>query len=108
MIRFHLDENVDHAIANGLLRRGINVTTSTDAGLLHASDKEQLAFASEHRRVIITHDQDFLRLHASGMEHAGIAYCRHRSRTISEIISALVIIHDCLTPGEMQGQVEFL
>ena len=33
-IRFHLDEHVAHAIAEGLRRRGVDVTTTTDAGLL--------------------------------------------------------------------------
>ncbi|HEX5102520.1 MAG TPA: hypothetical protein VFV87_01835 [Pirellulaceae bacterium] len=34
MLRFHLDAQVDHAIARGLEARGIDVTTTTDAGLL--------------------------------------------------------------------------
>ncbi len=29
-IKFHLDENVSNAIANGLRMRGINVTTSVE------------------------------------------------------------------------------
>ena len=29
MIRFHLDENVGNAIADGLRRRGIDVTTTS-------------------------------------------------------------------------------
>ena len=35
-IRFHLDEHVAHAVADGLRRLGIEVTTTTDAGLLGA------------------------------------------------------------------------
>ncbi len=37
-IQFHLDENVDPAIADGLRRRGISVTTTRDAGLVGARD----------------------------------------------------------------------
>ena len=44
-IRFHLDENVDGAIAEGLRRRSIDVTTTPDVGLIGASDEEQVAFA---------------------------------------------------------------
>jgi hypothetical protein len=40
VIRFHLDENVDLAIASGLRRRGIDVTTSKEAGLIGASDSD--------------------------------------------------------------------
>jgi hypothetical protein len=44
-IRFHLDEHVASAIAEGLRRRGIDVTTTADAGLLDAPDEDHLAFA---------------------------------------------------------------
>ena len=44
-IRFQLDEDVPHAVAGGLRRRGIDVATTTDADLLEASDLEQLARA---------------------------------------------------------------
>jgi hypothetical protein len=39
-IRFHLDENCSHAIAAGLRRRGIDVTTTPEAGLLGAGDAD--------------------------------------------------------------------
>ena len=44
-IRFHCDEQVERAIAEALRRRGIDVTTTPEAGLLGAADEEQLAFA---------------------------------------------------------------
>ncbi|WP_256366914.1 hypothetical protein [Anabaena sp. UHCC 0253] len=33
-IKFHLDENVSNAIASGLRKRGINVTTTPEQGLI--------------------------------------------------------------------------
>jgi uncharacterized protein with PIN domain len=59
-IRFHLDENVDPAIADGLRRRGVDVTTTQEAGLLRSSDEEQLAFVISEGRILVTHDEDFL------------------------------------------------
>ena len=53
-IRYHLDENVNHAIAHGLRLRGIDVTTATDAELLRATDEEHLAFAARTGRVLVT------------------------------------------------------
>jgi hypothetical protein len=41
-IRFHLDEHMDAAIAIGLRRRGIDVTTTNEAKLLRASDRNRL------------------------------------------------------------------
>jgi len=39
-----LDENVNGAIADGLRRRGLDVTTTPEEGLIGADDEEQLAF----------------------------------------------------------------
>jgi hypothetical protein len=60
VIRFHLDENVNHAIANGLRERGVDVTTSTDAQLIAAADEDQLFFATRDGRVLFTHEPIFL------------------------------------------------
>lgn len=106
-IRFHLDENVDHAVARGLRLRGIDATTSTDAALIGATDEEQLAHAHREGRVLITHDPDLLALHATQMEHSGIVFCPQDARPIGTLVQHLCLIHDCLTPDEMRGQVEF-
>jgi hypothetical protein len=73
-LRFHLDENVHGAVANGLQLRGIDATTAHDVGLIGASDEEHLAFALSQTRVLVTHDDDFLRLASSG-----VPVCRVRS-----------------------------
>lgn len=74
-LRFHLDESVDPAVANGLRGRGADVTTSQNASLLQASDQRQLAFCLAEQRILVTHDEDFLALARGGIEHGGIAYC---------------------------------
>ena len=73
-IQFHLDENCHRAVAEGLRRRGIEVTTTPEAGLLSATDEQQLAYCHRESRVLFTQDHDFLRLHAAGVSHSGIAY----------------------------------
>ena len=108
VIRFHLDEHVDHAIAAGLRQRGIDATTSMDAGLLEADDEDHVAFALRENRVIITNDADFLRLHQRGTEHAGIAYCAPGSRSVGHIIRYLALMHACMPEEEMRGRVEYL
>ena len=77
-IKFHLDENVSNAIAQGLRMRGVDVTTSPEFGLIGASDEEQLAHAFSQKRVIFTFDDDFLRLAATGIAHCGIIYARQQ------------------------------
>jgi hypothetical protein len=104
-IRYHLDENCAGAIATALRRRGIDVTTSAEAGLLGALDPQQIAFALPLGRVIFTQDGDFLGIHGSGIPHAGIAYCPKDTRTIGEIIDSLVLIWEICDPEEMRNHV---
>jgi predicted nuclease of predicted toxin-antitoxin system len=103
-----LDEQISARIAAGLRRRNIDVTTAADAGLAGANDVAQLEFAVSSGRVLVTHDADFLRLHAGGTAHSGIAYCRQGAASIGELLRYLVLIHDLLSPEEMAGRVEFL
>lgn len=107
-IRFHLDEPVAGAVALGLRARSIDVTTARDVGLAGASDDEQLAFAVTHGRVLVTHDADFLRLHAEGRSHAGIVFCHQRTATVGGLIRGLALIHAILSAGDMTNHVEFL
>lgn len=107
-IRFHLDENISQAIANGLRRRGINVTTTPEESLIGKLDEEQLAFAVSQKRVIFTQDTDFLRLHQQGVSHYGIAYCQQRSKSIGEIVQSLVLIWQVLEVHEMMNHLEYL
>jgi hypothetical protein len=108
VIRFHLDEHVDHAIAHALRRRGVDVTTSGEARLLGATDEEQLEFAGVSGRVIVTHDADFLRMHQQGVPHSGIVYAAPGSQDVGAIVRFLCLLHDCLDAQQMTGAVEFL
>ena len=107
MIRLHLDENVDYAIAHGLRVRGIDVTTTTDADLIAAPDPAHIAFALTENRVVFTQDQDFLRHHQAGEEHAGIVYSKQGAHSIGELVRFLHFLSDCLDPEDIRGQVEF-
>ncbi|MGI8978018.1 MAG: DUF5615 family PIN-like protein [Pirellulaceae bacterium] len=108
MLRFHLDEHVDHAIAHGLRRRQIDVTTTTDAELLAARDEEHVEFALREGRVIFTNDADFLRLAALGVLHSGIVYCPAEDSRIGEVVRYLALLNDCLSPEEVANKIEYL
>lgn len=107
-IRFHLDECCDPAIADGLRLRGINVTTSQEAGLLRADDEEQAAYGLAQNRVVLTHDTDFLRLQAEGIIHAGIAFCHKDTLSMGEIIKRLVLIWEVYEFEDLADRVEYL
>lgn len=106
-IRFHLDEHVDPAIASALRRAGIDVTTTKEAGLRTHDDVAHLRFAREEGRVIVTRDQDFLRLASRPLDHAGIVFYT-ADESIREIIEGLILIYEVMLPSEMKGYVEYL
>jgi predicted nuclease of predicted toxin-antitoxin system len=108
VLRFHLDENVDPAVADGLRLRGGDITTAADATLTGAEDSEQFRFALSQGRVIVTHDDDFLKIAAAGGAHAGIVYCRPQKKSVGEIVRYLEPMAACLTPDEMVGKIEFM
>lgn len=108
MIRFHLDENCPSVIGAALRKRGIDVSTTAESGLCSASDEEQLAYATRTGRVLVTFDYDFLRLHATGIQHCGIVYCAPLRRTIGEIIRTLVLVAELMHPDEMRQHLEFM
>jgi hypothetical protein len=107
-IRFHLDGNFARAIAQGLTRRGIDVTTTPEEGLMGAIDEKHATYCLAERRVLFTRDQDFLRLDAAGVERAGIAFCAKDTKSIGEIIHRFVLIWEFYEPGGMAGRVEYL
>ena len=73
-LRFHLDENCDPRIAVGLRLHGVDITTTSEAKLLEASDAEHLAHASAEKRGIITEDTDFLRMMVAGQGSPGVIF----------------------------------
>ena len=104
-IKFHLDENVNPAIARVLRGRGIDVTTTPEVGLVGANDVEQIQFVKTEGRVVFTHDVDFLRVK---IDHAGILYCGQGRRAIGKIIQWLILIWQILDSGDMENMVEFI
>jgi len=103
-----LDENIDPAIADALRRKGIDVTTTVEAGLRGRDDQTQLALATSQGRVLVTHDSDFLRLAKTDSDQPGIAYCSKAALSVGEMIRSLILIHEVLTPEEISGRVEYL
>jgi predicted nuclease of predicted toxin-antitoxin system len=107
-IRFLLDEHLPRAIAQAPRRRGVDVLTAAEAGLLGSPDLEYLTYAVAEQRVLVTRDSDFLRLHEQQATHAGIAYCTHRARTVGQLVNSLLLMHELLDADEMAGRVEYL
>ena len=107
VIRFYLDEHIDPDIADGLRRRNIDVITTNEAGLNHATDEIQLAFAHSESRVTVTRDADFLALNANGVLHSGIVFLHSKRKSIGRCILGLAHLWRTTTAEEMVGRVQF-
>jgi hypothetical protein len=107
-IRFYFDEHIPIAIARELRRQGIDVLTVQDAGRIGLPDLEQLIFAAQQNRVMVTMDSDFILLAARGIPHAGIAFARPGSRSIGDLVQGLILIYQVLNPDQMRNQIEYL
>jgi predicted nuclease of predicted toxin-antitoxin system len=106
-IKFYTAEHIPKTVADGLRRRGVDVLTTQEAGMLGVSDEEQLAFAANQGRVFLTGDDDFFRLHAQGIQHVGIVYT-NRQTPIGQIIRGLMLIYEVLDASDMQNHIEYV
>src|SRR4051812_15298821 len=95
-IAFYMDENIDGAIAQGLRRRGVDVITIQEDGLMSASDPVMLDRALALGRIVFTHDDDFLRetqrRQATGESFAGVAYAHLQGPGIGRCIADLELM----------------
>jgi len=107
-IRYLVDEHVAKAVATGLRKRGIDAITIAEASLLGAEDEDLLAFGKEKSRVMVTQDQDFLRLAAEAKgDHLGIVYAP-QGRAIGELVRLLDLLAQVSDAEEMRGRVEYI
>ncbi|WP_119841361.1 DUF5615 family PIN-like protein [Salinibacter ruber] len=102
-----MDEHIPSVVAEGLRQRGIEVRTLVEMDRLGVQDKEYLAHARRDGRVLVTHDDDFLRLTAEGASHAVIVYVP-RERSIGDIVRGLVRIARASSEEELHQQIRFL
>ncbi len=75
---------------------------------MSAKDENHISYGLTSGRVIFTQDEDYLRMHASGIRHGGIAFCHQQTRSIGQVIAGLLLIWEALEPGQMAGRVEYL
>ena len=108
VILYHLDEHIPRAVADGLGRRGIDVSTTVEAGLRSATDEAHIAYARTQGRVMVTCDRDFLVLASRGQAHAGIVYYPYGRYPVGEVIRRLVRLWEQHSAEDMVNRVEFL
>jgi predicted nuclease of predicted toxin-antitoxin system len=103
-LRFLLDEDMSPRVAEGLRARGVDAISVHEVGRgnRRVPDEEQLRYAADHNRVLVTYNRsDFEALDVQwrrqGRQHAGILWCLERTlprHAIGELIRALQVVAD--------------
>ncbi|MGC1305768.1 MAG: DUF5615 family PIN-like protein [Phormidesmis sp.] len=110
-IRLYLDEDVNVLVADLLNARGFDALSVRDAGQLQASDAEQLIYAVNHQRALVTHNRsDFEKLiqtyFDTEQKHYGVILAVRRSP--QEIAQRLLAILNQVTADEIENQVRYI
>lgn len=110
-LRLFADECVDARIVAGLRRRGVDVFTVGDAGLLGRPDRTQLEKARGLNLVILSGDQDFLllahRCATEGTAFPGLIFILPKS-SLGEVIRAVALIASLYSPEDLAGWIEWV
>ena len=115
MNRFLADENFNGRILRGLLRRvsGLDVVRAQDvAAICGRDDPTVLEWAASEGRVLLTHDVSTMRDHAyrrilAGKPMPGV-FEVNTDLPIGLAIEELAMIARASSPGEWEGQVQYL
>jgi predicted nuclease of predicted toxin-antitoxin system len=110
-IALYLDEDVAVQLARALQQRGIDVRTTQNAGMAQSSDEQQVAFAAEQRRAILTHNKrDFILIHQKYLEqgdkHSGIIVADQDK--LGSLVRRVSKLWFSVSAEKMKNRLEFL
>jgi len=103
-VSFYLDESLSPEIATQLSMRGIDIIR----GPLGVDDPFHLQRATEMGRVVCAEDDDFLKLAAPGVDHAGIIKGIQHRHSIGDWIGFLRYVDAVANADEMRNKVTYL
>jgi predicted nuclease of predicted toxin-antitoxin system len=110
-LRLYADECVNARVVAGLRRRGVDIATAADNGLLSASDELHLARAITLGRAVVTSDRDFLVIVSAilirGESFPGLIFIQPRS-TPGDAVRRIAEIAKALDPADIQNAIEWI
>src|SRR3954451_19070992 len=111
LIRFFTDEDVYGHVAVQLRAAGFDAVSTPEAGRLGAGDPDQLSWAAQQGRALITFNVgDFARLHhewiSQDLHHAGLIVSQQRP--LGDFIRRLLQLGRTLSQEEMLDRLEYL
>jgi len=112
-IKLCLDEDIEaYALIHPLRGRGVDVATTSEAGLAETSDQAQLIWAMEPGRTVLTYNAaDFCRLHKrfieEGRHHAGIIVAEQQRHPVGEMMRSVLRLMAHRDAAAMTARLEF-
>lgn len=107
-----MDVHIPIRVTEGLRRRGLDVLTSQEDGTATLVDDALLARASELGRLLLTQDQDFLRIatqwQREGRTFAGILFAAQRGTSLGRLVEDVHLAAACCDPEEVRDHVTYL
>ena len=105
----YFDHNMQHAVVTALRDRGLDILTSLEDGYDRQPDDRLLDRALTLRRILVTHDQDFLEIAArrlaDSVEFPGIVFCHFTKSSIGGLVMDLEFIATATSFDELRNQV---
>jgi uncharacterized protein with PIN domain len=100
--RLYLDEDMDPLLARILTARGYDVLTTQEARRVSSSDANQLVFAAQEHRALLTHNiaRDWA---AEGKEHSGIVVSDQLA--LKELLARILRLLHHHTPDTLHNRV---
>jgi hypothetical protein len=114
MLRLLIDQNLDHDILRGLIRRipQLDAVTAFEIGMSGATDPELFTWAAQAGRVIITHDRKTMPIHAADLmnEEKNIAglFLVPRRLPLQQVIEDLELMITCSDNDEWVNVIRYL
>lgn len=114
MLRLLIDQDLDHDVLRGLIRRipQLDAVTAFELGLGEATDPELLTRAAKEGRVIVTRDRKTMPTHAAdlmgeGRNIAGL-FVVPRSMPLRQALEDLELLVSCSENEEWVNVVRYL
>jgi predicted nuclease of predicted toxin-antitoxin system len=114
-MKIYLDEDISPKVSEILRKKGVNAVSAHEAGMLQASDEEQLTFAAAEGRAMVTRNRDdFIALTVQFFEaikpHSGLIIVPHTipGSEFSKLASLLAKFSKQYPEGLEPYTIEFL
>lgn len=114
MLCLLIDQDLDHDILRGLIRRipQLDAVTALEIGMGKATDPELLTRAAHEGRIIVTHDRKTMPTHAAALmsegENIAGLFVVPRSMPLHQVIADLELMITCSENNEWVNVIRYL